>query len=685
MRRFQIGASVETDYGHVNAETRTMLDAYASGVNSFVQTTKTLPIEYRLVEAQPEPWQPWDCIAVFKARHILMGVFEAKLWRARLVGELGPERAAELLRGDQQGNLLILPPGAEYDAPVRDVLAKLMAGAEAIDWLKDADAGSNNWVVSKGRSESGKPLLAGDPHRALETPNVYYQNHVSCPEFDAIGLSFPGCPGFPHFGHNAHVAWCVTHAQADYQDLYIERFKEGSPTLYEFKGEWKQAEVHHEVIDVRDGRQVELDVTVTDHGPVIVGDPASGHAIAFKYTATAGPNIWSQCLPRMLRVSAADDMEEAMRDWVDPCNNLLFADAHGNIGYLMRGKLPIRSPANAWLPVPGWDGQHEWQGFVPFQELPRSRNPETGYIVTANNRIVGEEYPHYISLYFSPEYRAHRISHRLRGLDIATVQEMAAIHAENITVPGRIYARLLSRVQPLDELSTMAIEKLSCWDGAMDRDTVAPTIYSAFRVHLIREILPHLLGHLAEEALAAHGRGAPRHVQQLEVLLVKMAVKDDASMLPPGTDWKSLMAGALARGVAYLRERLGDDIDSWTWGRVHYTQPKHTLSSSFPEMAPLLDPPSVPIGGDDTTPLAGSYHLSEPFAVTGTSVARYVFDTSDWDRSAWVVPLGASGHPGSPHYADQAPFWCDVQLIPMLYDWQLIEASAESHQELRPE
>ena len=692
MRRFMLRASVKSDYQAVNDETRTMLDAYAAGVNAFIESTESLPIEYALVEARPERWQPWDCLAVFKARHILMGVFESKLWRARLVSELGAQKAAQLLPGHTQGHLLIVPPGAEYDGPENDALRHLSSGAEAVNRVdygsaggEDGEAGSNNWAVSGVRTASGKPLLAGDPHRGLDTPNVYYQNHVSCPDFDVVGLSFPGCPGFPHFGHNADVAWCVTHAAADYQDLYMERFKEGSPSIYDYQGEWREAEVHHEVIEVKGAPSVELDVTVTQHGPVIVGDPASGHAVAFKYTATAGPNLGLQPLRRMLEATSADELEESMRDWTDPCNNFLFIDVHGDIGYLNRGKLPVRSMANAWLPVPGWTGDHEWQGFVPFEELVRSRNPDNGYIVTANNRIVGDDYPHYIALNFAPDgYRARRIFERLKGLDDATVQDMAAIHAEKVSIPGRTYARLLSQVEPLDEPSIRAKEYLAGWDGTMDRDSVAPTLYSAFRIQLDRAILDHLLGPLAGEAVRPDSRGAPAYLSQIRSLFGTMAVENDATMLPPGTDWNSLMAEALAEGVSYLRNRLGDAMDSWTWGRVHFTKHKHPLSASFPEVAPLLNPPSLPMGGDGDTPQSGSYSPTAPFTMAGSSVARYVFDAGDWNNSAWIVPLGASGHPASPHYSDQAPTWGEVKLIPMLYDWDRIQAGAESLQELKP-
>ena len=684
MRRFQIGRSVKDDLEAVNAESRAMLETYAAGVNAFIESTSSLPVEYALVDARPEPWRPWDCLAVFKVRHILMGVFEGKLWRARLVNSLGADRAAALLGGYQPGHLVIVPPGDTYSGSQLDGLAHLEAGASLAAGLGDADAGSNSWALSGSRTASGRPLLAGDPHRPLDTPNVYYQNHIACPEFDAVGLSFPGFPGFPHFGHNAHVAWCVTHAGADYQDLYVEHFMEGDPTLYELKGEWKTADVRREVIVVRGGPPVELDVTVTHHGPIIEGDPAKGLGVAFRYTATDGPNVASECIPRMLRASSADDLDESMRAWVDPCNNFLFADVHGDIGYLNRGKVPIRSMANAWLPVPGWTGEHEWQRFIRFEELARVRNPSEGYIVTANNRIVGDDYPHYIALDFAPEHRARRILDRLTPLKKATVEDMAAVHAESVSIPGRVYLRLLKRVEPADNYSRLALRRLAGWDGSMDAEAVAPTIYSAFRIRLHERVLGHLLGVLAGEALSASGRGAPGHVRQLTALMVTMADEGDTSLLPPESDWESVAARALADGMADLRATLGGDIGTWRWGRLHRTRPSHPLSGSFPNVADLLDPPAVRVGGDGDTPRAAGYSPAEPYVVTGTSVARYVFDLDDWDGSRWVVPLGASGHPGSTHYADQTETWRRVELVPMLFDWERIAADAESHQTLEP-
>ena len=481
-----------------------MLEAYAAGVNAFVEATAALPAEYGMVGGTPEPWEAWHSLAVFKVRHIMMGSFEGKLWRARLLRELGPEKAARIMPGYQPGHLVIVPPGGVYEGPAADPLEELRQSLEAVNWMDVPDSGSNNWVLSGSRTASGKPLLAGDPHRPLDTPNVYYQNHVACPEFDVVGLSFPGVPGFPHFGHNATVAWCVTHAMADYQDLYLERFDKDDATRYESADGWKPAEVRHERIEVRDGDAVELDVTVTGHGPIVAGDPAEGYGIAFRYTATDGPNHGSEALLPMLRASNIDALDEAMRPWVDPCNNFLFADVEGSIGYLTRGSIPLRPMANAWLPVPGWTSEYEWRGAIPFEELPRSRNPETGYIVTANNRITAADYPHYINLDFAPEFRARRIIARLEALQKATVADMAAIHAERLSIPNQTYARLLAGVSVGNGLVAQAQARLAAWEGAMERNSVEPTIASAFRIHLDRRGRGAAAG-------AAGGGGVQRH------------------------------------------------------------------------------------------------------------------------------------------------------------------------------
>ena len=683
MRRFRLEASARADYAALNAETRAMLDGYAAGVNAFARTATTLPIEYRLVEGRPDPWQPWDSLAVFKVRHVLMGVWQTKAWRARLLRHLGPARTAQVCPGTQPNPMLIVPPGVEYRGPALDGLRELTAGEAALAHLPEWENGSNNWALAGSRTASGKPLVAGDPHRPLDTPNVYYQNHLACPDFDVIGLSFPGCPGFPHFGHNQAVAWCVTHTAADYQDLYIERFDPADPSRYEFRGAWRQAETSREVIHVRGGAPVEIEVTTTHHGPIILGDPKAGYGFAFRYTATAGPNLGFEAFLPMLRAASAAALEEAMRPWVDPVNNLVFADVHGAIGYRTRGQVPIRPMANAWLPVPGWDGAHEWQGMIPFERMPVLRNPETGFVATANSKVAGPEYPHYIGLDFAPDFRTRRVVEHLRTARGATVADMGVIHADRVSIPAREFVEILRQTAAPDARTRDALERLLAWDGVMDRDSVPAAIYAVFRERLVRRLMEPILGPLTAEAFAGAPRGAVAHMARIRARLAEMIRGGDRTLLPTG-DWPAAMAGALSDAVAELQATLGPDVSTWRWGRLHATQPLHTLAATFPDLAPLLNPPSVPMGGDGDTVQAAAFIAGAGYGVTVTSAARYVFDLGDWDRSAWVVPLGSSGHPGSPHYADQASAWAEVQLLPMRYDWARIRAEAEAHQALEP-
>jgi penicillin amidase len=476
----------------------------------------------------------------------------------------------------------------------------------------------------------------------------------------------------------------VTHTAADYQDLYIERFDRADPTRYEDRGEWRRAEVTRETIVVRGGRPVEIEVVVTHHGPIVLGDPRQGYALAFRYTATAGPNRTAEAFLPMLRAGSADALETAMRPWVDPVNNLVFADVHGAIGYRTRGQVPVRPMANAWLPVPGWDGAHEWQGAIPFEAMPTVRDPAIGFVATANSRVTGADCPHYIGLDFAPDFRTRRLVDRLRGIQGATVADMEAIHRDRVSIPAREFVDILRTMPPPNGEAKEAVEALLAWDGTMEADAVAPTVYAVFRERLMRDLLTPILGPLAGEAFAGAPRGAVAHMSRLRARLTEWIRQDDRRLLPPGGDWPAALARALASAVAELRERLGPDPAGWRWGRVHVTQPQHPLSAVWPEHAGWLDPPSASMGGDGETVQNSGFIAESGYGILTTSVARYAFDLADWERSGWVVPLGVSGHPGSPHYADQLPAWREGRLLPMRFDWERIRREAETHQTLRP-
>ncbi len=681
-RRVDIRESAQRDYEHFNDETRAVVDAYAAGVNAFINSTDSLPVEYTIAGIEPETWEPWHSCAVFKVRHILMGTGLAKLLRARILSGIGADMAMRMRAEAYDGEVLIVPPGEEYSGLLRDI-SELDPGKDAITRLAEFDSGSNNWAVHGSRTASGKPLVAGDPHRALDVPNVYYQNHLSCPDFDVIGFSFCGVPGFPHFAHNEHVAWGITHAAADYQDLYVEHFRPSTPYQYERDREWLEAEHRTEQIHVRDAEPVDVDIVKTENGQVIFGDPTEGVAISFRYSALVDPNPGFQCLLPMLKATSVDELDEAMRDWVDPCNNLVMGDVHGNIGYLTRGRLPVRNRANGWLPVPGWDGKHDWTGNVPFEELPRIKNPDTGWIATANNRIVGDDYPHYIALDFAPNSRAKRIYSRLEDISNATVDDMAGIHADRISLPSSIFIDRLSAAAATAGRSDAGIGLLKTWDGGMEKDSGAAALYSA-----LRNNLTILVGNLPMFESLKHNPFAseePPLIGPLGLLywvVPQFLSEDDATVLPDGTTWDGLILQAFDAAIAELSERLGDDLTTWRWDGIHRTAPTHPLALVDSALSETMNPPSVTIGGDSDTPQAAGIYPGVSYNVAGTSVARYIFDTSDWEQSRWIVPLGSSGHPGSNHYGDQAERWSNVDYIPMTYGWDGIRASAESHQRL---
>jgi penicillin amidase len=532
--------------------------------------------------------------------------------------------------------------------------------------------------------------VAGDSHRGLDTPSVYYQIHLTCPTFRVSGYALPGVPGAPHFSHTEYVAWGMTHGYGDYQDLFIEQFRTHNGRLeYLYQDTWRPADVSEEVLRVRHGTAEALRTVATQHGPIIAGNPAHGTGLAFCHTGTQRGTPWLDSVYRLLLARSADEAEDALQEWTEPVNNFVYADVHGEFGYRYRGRLPLRPMANAWRPVPGWTGTYDWQGQIPFEAMPHLRNPPPGYVVTCNNGVTTADYPYYINTYFAADYRARRITHRLLELapGTATVDDMAAVHADRLSIPAQAFLTVLKQTHLSDPAVLAARDLLLQWSGSMDKPSVAATLYAAARAYLYQDLVTAALGRFAGEALgtaAGTGRGASTHASQIYTRAVSAMERGDTSPLPPGQTWSGLIASALQRAVTELRACLGEDMHTWTWGRVHHTRPRHPLSRLFPNVAALLDPPTVAAGGDGDTPQQGGYSSVERFVLTSVSVNRYIHDPSDWRRSRWIVPLGASGHPGSRHYADQAELWADVQTIPQLWDWEEIHTTAETRQQLLP-
>ena len=675
-RQLDVEGASRRDLDAASAETRDMLAAYAAGVNAFI-AQGVLPVEYRLLDAAPEPWEPWQSIAAMRQRGFLMGSVWFKLWRAAAVRTIGPGQVTKLRYDDGGRDLLCIPPGVEADRWIA-TLAELGPALEALAALGDADAtggGSNNWALGPGRASTGRPLLAGDPHRVFEIPSMYAQGHIACPEFDAVGLTVPGVPAFPHFAHNGRVAWCVTHAFMDIHDLFVERFRPGDAAQYRFRGEWRTTVQRVERIAVRGAAAVEVTVVETHHGPVIAGDPAGGAAVTLRSVQVAETDRSLDCLLPMLRAHTVDALFESTREWGLIDHNLVAADTSGRIGHLVRAKVPKRPRINGWLPVPGWTGRHEWQGMIPWADMPRVFDPPGGAIVTANNRVVADDHPDYLTTDCHPPYRAARIAECLAALPRASPADMAALHMDTDSPNARLVRDRVARLAPAEPACRALRDLIAAWDGRMDGGSVAAGAYARVRRALTMILVERSgLGRAAADPLL---RVPPPVIpaNQLWWTLPALMRADDAALLD-GIGWDQALEQALAR--------VAGEGATGPWAGTHQPRFVHPLSGQFPDAAALLDPASRPIGGDNDCVLATGLSCSAGLAATYGAVARYVFDVGDWDACRWIVFHGASGHPGSPHYADQNAAWTAGELVPMLYDWERIRREAAATAVLEP-
>jgi penicillin G amidase len=619
-RRADLGGAARREYDHLDPASRAVLDAYAAGVNAWLDAAAPLPTDLALAGVTPDPWQPWDCCAVFLVRHVAFAGWQKKLWRGRLAALLGAATVARLEGRDATAVPLIVPPGALGPTPAADP-DSLEEVRAAMAGLVEVAGGSNSWALAGSRTRSGRPLVAGDPHRLVEVPNVYYQCHLAGPEFDAIGLAFVGVPGFPHFGHNQRVAWCVTNANGDYQDLYVETL-DGS------------LETRREEITIRDDDPVTVECRATRHGPILFGDPASGFGLALRTTALARPSAGLSVLLPMLRARTVDELDTAVRDWVDPVNNLVSADVDGHVRYRTAGEIPTRSAANAWGPVPGATDAHDWTGQVPPEELPTVLDPEVGYLVTANQEIVGPDYPHYLGVDYSRPDRARRLLDRVASLHDATVDDMAAIHRDRRTLAADRWVERLTRLDPRDEHERTALDQLRGWDRVMDASSTGAAVYLVAR-DSVGKALAH---HPRLAPLRAPLAGEPRALfvpleLRLWTLLPGLLAADDSTLLPPGSTWDDVLAAGLTDAVGLLRAALGDDPGQWRWGALHRCAPQHPLAGvAHPAWAERLNPPEVEVGGEWDTVWSSAHPAGYGFGVTTSSVARYVFDLSDWER-----------------------------------------------------
>jgi len=666
---------------------RQIVEAYARGVNAFISAHRDrLPLEFMILGYKPEPWTVEDTIAVFAPlAQILQSNMYDQIRRARALMVLGEEKFKELeleLDYSTEGTFLIdangqgmiasqskalhpsMLPSIQLKPQTLEALEAFAADYAAVARLTPDAAealGSNNWVVSGTLTNTGKPYLANDVHLEPQQPGHFYEVHLNGPGWNVIGVSVPGIPGVA-LGHNERIAWGATAATLAVQDLFVERFNPDNPSQYEYQGRWEEVQVVREEIRVRGEREpVVHEVLITRHGPVVTElfrdypeRVALSWALLAKDTSIDG-------LLMLNRARNWEEFRQAVSQWGLDLN-FVYADVESNIGYQMSGRVPRRPKGYTGLPVPGWTGEHDWDGFIPFEQLPHALNPKTHFVATANHRTVAKEYQPEIPGEWQVPFRARRIVQLLRSKGRFTLEDMRAMQANSYSEIYHQLAQLLvAHVQPASKREQQALDYLRTWDGVIREENVAPSIIRETFGELIERTFIRKLG----QAASFIGRNEGIY------LFLKLAKENPSSEWfdDPATEEREELDDMLALGFKAALEDLtkahGAEMSRWQWGKlVAKRKFQHPLSGA-PLMSVLCD--------RSASCSCGGHSLN-----AGHNTAwRALIDLADLDNSRSGLPTGQAGHPFSKHYSDQLQAWRMVQPHPMLWE----RASIERHQE----
>jgi penicillin amidase len=664
MRTLGLRRAALAEVEDLGREVRASLEAYCAGVNAAARD-RTLPVEFQLLRQRFVPFTPADALAMAKLLSFGLSTnWERELLRAEMTRELGPELAARLDPGYPEGNPVVLTPGAGWSGDGLHLAEQISKVRDVLGLAVEA-TGSNNWAVSGERSATGTPLVAGDPHLPPSMPGITYQVGLYLGERFCRGGSLPGLPGVS-FGQNNDVAWTFTNVMADVMDLFIERIEDDE---YELDGERRPLEKITEEIAVKGQPHPErLVVRRTNHGP-IVNDPLQAdraEPLALCFSALDLPGLTAANF-RVLDFASGPDMVDQLADHCHPVSNLVWADRHGSIGYKTVGRIPLRRGDSPDLPKPGWTGDYDWDGWVPYAEMPRADDPESGFLVTANNRIEPEDFPHHISSDYLDGFRARRIEEMITSRAEHDLESFESMQTDMHSIPGLETVRRLVRLQPRDQRELSAIERLRSWDGGMYADSIPATIYQAFTLRLGREVARAAIGDrdLAERWLDRADNGFIAHVTspwRWQSHLLGLWDEGDDDLI--GRPWDNLVLDALRAAMDDLEGRLGPDQEAWRWGRVHPLVFPHALGAANPVFARIFNR-RLEVGGAQETVAQVGWDPNDPFTAIWAPCWRMVADPARPERSRWQAFTGQSGHPGTRHYDDLQVDWKEGRTQPM--------------------
>lgn len=686
-------------------ETRAVLEAYAEGVNAYVSTHRgRLGLEFTFlgltgVEFEPEPWTPLNTLTWAKVMAWdLGGNMDTELLRAHITARLGAPAASVLVPPYPKDYPVIVPhPLGEATLEAVPTAANeiyMLGGRTGPSASLRAGLGSNSWVIGGNRTDTGTPLLANDPHLGIQMPSIWYEIGLHCepvgPEcpYNVVGASFASAPGVI-IGHTDRIAWGVTNLGPDVQDLFIERVNPENPNQYEYQGRWVDMEVVREEIHVAGKEEpVTVHARITRHGPIIndvVGgteeDWAPGwQPLALSWTALQ-PGTLIRSVVLLNQAGNWEEFREALSYWDAPSQNFVYADVEGNIGYQAPGRIPIRDGGDGSMPVPGWTGEYEWVDTIPFDELPRAFNPPEGYIVTANNAVVGPDYPYFLSMDWDPGYRARRIVELIEDDPSLSPEDLQAIQGNCSPVWAEDVLPHLLILPSADRRLGEALEMLRAWDRQAARDSAEAALFEAFRLHLIDLTFGDELG----EQLLSEAQDSLMDAL-VEILPEEGSPWFDNVDTPKAETRDEILLGALELAVEELTEAQGRNMDRWQWGNLHTASFENQSLGrcGIRLIERIFNRGPVAVDGTIATVNNTGYDASDPYQVVTVPSYRHIVDLGDLTRSMSMHTTGQSGHPFHPHYDDMIDPWRNIEYHPMLWERTDVEADAEGVLVLRP-
>ena len=692
LRMLGVRRVAAAQWAQVSPASRELLQAYADGVNAVIATLAARPPEFLILGLKPEPWTPEDSLswAIMMAWD-LGANWQTELIRLRLAMKLPKERIDQLLPpypGDA------VPKSQDYAALYRSLkldgqqalaepaLLRLLAAAPESEI---EGTGSNSWVLAGGRTNTGKPLLASDPHLKLSTPALWYFARIEAPGLMLAGATLPGLPGVV-MGQNAHIAWGFTNTGPDVQDTYLERIKPDDPSMYQTPDGWARFETRTEIIRVKGGADVPLTVRSTRHGPVLsdvvgagTGDDPGGvlgpkdkpaYAIALRWTGLDTDNDIAATTLALNTAGSVDAFVQAAARWVAPMQNMAVADDAGHIALVSPGRVPIRKPDNdlsGLAPAPGWDARYDWDGFLSPEVLPQVRDPSRGFIANANQKITPPDYPHFINHYWALPYRHQRIEQMIEAQPTHGLADLRRMQGD---VKSLAVTRLLPRLlqaKSAHPLAAAAQQQLAGFDGTMAADKAAPLIYWAWLRHLSEQVLTDEIGvPLYDRLLGQRG-----YFDAIEGVLTR----DDAwwcddKTTPAAESCDDQVGRAFGAALDELQALQGPDPAAWQWGRAHQARSEHRPFSRVKALAKWFEV-RAPVGGDTYTvnvsrvslkadAATGELYLNEH----GPSL-RGLYDLADKANSRVIHSTGQSGVAWSPFFRSFTPRWVQVEGVPL--------------------